>query len=344
MEKKGYTIIFLIVVIILSVFIFTGFSHSKGDDKIILKFGSTLAPDHAIHKSGEYFAKRMAELTDGRVEVWLFPSAQLGSEKPMLESMMAGTLDFAMLSVAPLTNWLPQFSISDLPYLFRNEAEADYILDGPVGQELLDLLPSKGLIGYGWAENGFRQFTNSKRPIKTPDDLKGLVIRTMENKVMMDTVSLWGGNPTPIGTGEIFTSLQQRIVDGQENPFNQIYLQRYYEVQNYITKSDHFYGTLVFYGSKSRIERLPEDIQKAIEIAAKEACLVQRQISRQQQEDAIKILSEVDHLEIYYPTEEELQEWYDSVTPIYEQYRSVIGEELFDKAMSELEKFRSQNN
>lgn len=337
--KKKLCIVLLLLMLVLT---FTGCGKADAEDKIILKFGSTLAPSHAIHKSGEYFAQRMAELTDGRVEVWLFPSAQLGSEKPMLESMMAGGLDFAMVSVAPLTNWLPQFSITDFPYLFRNEAEADYILDGPVGQELLESLPSKGLVGYGWAENGFRQFTNNVRPIKTPDDFGGMIIRTMENQVMMDTVANWGGNPTPIGTSEIYSALQQGTVDGQENPFNQIYLQKYYEVQNYITNSNHFYGTLVFYGSKARIEKLPQDIQDAIKIAAKEACLYEREVSRQQQKEALDILVQEGE-EIYYPTEEEMEKWYGTVEPIYEKYKNVVGVDLFNKTMSELEKFRSQN-
>ncbi|CDZ75347.1 PBP2_TRAP_Siap_TeaA_like [Peptoniphilus sp. ING2-D1G] len=330
--------IFSILMLVLLISTLTACKKKGEDEKYTLRIGTTLAPNHALSQGAEYFAKRMDELTDGKVEVWTFPGASLGGEKQMLESMMAGGLDFAIITQSPLTNWIPEMRLVDLPFLFHTEEEVDYILGGEIGNHLFSYLPDYGLYGYGWAENGFRQITNSKRPVKVPADLDGMLIRTMENPLMMDAVSSWGGSPTPLPTGEIYTALQQGTVDGQENPTNQIISQKYYEAQKYLTYTNHFYSPCIFYGSKARIDKLPEDIQEDIKIAAAEACEFQRELSRKQMREADAEMDQ--YLECYTPTPEELQLWIDASAPTYENYASDIGKDVIDRTQELLKEFR----
>ena len=177
---------------------------------VVMRFAHTVVVDHSIHKAALFFADKVKEKTKGQVEVKVFPGGQMGGEKAQAEGMMAGTLDFTMASTAVLSNWLPQWMALDLPYLISNEAQAEKMLAGEVGKYLIDLLPSKGLYGLGWGENGFRHFSNSSRPLHNPVDMKGLKIRVMENRLMIDTIKSWGADPTPIPFTEVYTALQQK--------------------------------------------------------------------------------------------------------------------------------------
>lgn len=335
--RKRLFLIFLCVALLM---IIPGCSSLKSD-KIIMKFGHTLSPTHSIQLSAEYFAKRMEELTDGRVEVQIFPSGQLGGEREQLESLMAGGHDFHMGTQAPLINWTPEFAVLDLPYLINSEQEADLLLNGKVGKALLDLLPDYGLYGLGWAENGFREITSNKRPIKSPGDFGGMLIRTMENKIMMDTFALWGANPTPMAVTEVYTALQQGTVDGQENPASLIEVQKFHEVQDYMSISDHFYSPFIFYASKIKMDSWPEDIQEAVRIAAAEACEYQKKVAREQNAQAIINIGE-SGTELYYFTEEDKAKWFEAAKPIYEKYYDYIGKDIVDLTMQELERIRAE--
>lgn len=338
--RKKLCIVLLLLMLVLT---FTGCSRADGNDKIILKYGHTLAPDHSLQLTGEFFAKRMDELTNGRVEVQVFPSGQLGGEKAQLESLMAGGHDFHMGTQAPLINWAPEFSILDLPYLLYSEEEADTLLSGKVGQSLLDMLPDYGLYGLGWGENGFRLITNNERPIVRPEDFRGMLIRTMENKVMLDTFKRWNANPTPMSVTEVYTALQQGTVDGQENPASLIYSQRFQEVQKYMSVSDHFYSPFIFYASKVKMDMLPEDIREAVWQAGAEACEFQKNLAREQNAQSIKDI-EASGTEVYYFTDEDKKVWNESSRSIYEDYRDFIGDDIFDLTMEEVAKTRESQN
>lgn len=334
--KKKLGIVLLLLVLVLT---FSGCSNADGGDKIILKYGHTLSPSHHLNQAGEFFAQRLDELTDGRVELQIFPSGQLGGEKAQLESLMAGGHDFHMGTQAPMSNWTTEFSVLDLPYLIFSEEEADELLDGKVGQELLNILPDFGLYGLGWGENGFRLLTNSKNPIVKPDDFGGMLIRTMENRMMLDTFSRWGANPTPMSITEVYTALQQGTVDGQENPASLIHAQRFNEVQKYMSVSNHFYSPFVLYASKVKMDMLPEDIKEAVWQAAAETSVYQRQLAREQNAQSILDI-EASGTEVYYFTDEDKAIWNESSRSIYEDYRSFIGEDIFDLTMEEIEKIR----
>ncbi|MDO5041042.1 MAG: TRAP transporter substrate-binding protein [Peptoniphilus sp.] len=318
-----------------------GGTSASGKEKIIIKYGTTLAPEHSLNKCGEYLKERMYELSDGRVEVQIFPSGQLGGEKAQIESLMAGGHDLHMGSQALISNWIPEYSVLDLPYLVYNEQEAEQLLKGEVGEKLLTALEDIGLYGMGWGENGFRLFTNNKNPVKHPEDFGGMIIRSMENKLMLDAMAHWGANPTPMSITEVYTALQQDTIDGQENPASLIYSQRFNEVQKYMSVSNHFYSPFVLYGSKAKIDRLPEDIKAMLFQACREACDYQIEVAREQNTQNIKDI-EASGTEVYYFTDEDKSYWREKSEEIYEKYRPVIGEETFDYVMEEIEKIRGE--
>ena len=184
----------------------------------VLKFGSAVSKDSHYGVASAVFCAEIEKNTNNRYKCQEFPSGSLGGEREMIEAVQLGTLDLVVTSSGPLGNFVPEVKIFDIPFLFRDYDHARKVLDGKIGQDILKKFQSKGLVGLVWGENGFRHMTNSKRPIKTPDDAAGLKMRTMENKVHMEGYKAFGILPTPMSFTELFTALQQGTVDGQENP------------------------------------------------------------------------------------------------------------------------------
>jgi len=300
----------------------------------------TLAHNGSTEYSSQHGAEKFKELleqkTNGKYTVTIFPGGQMGGERQQWEGVMTGTLDMTISSTGPLPNWLPEFQVFDFPYLFENEEQADSVLDGSLGTEMFGALEGKGVKPLAWMENGFRNFTNDTRPLVEPNDMKGLKIRVMENPLMIDTIKLLGGDPTPIPFNELYTALQQGTVDGQENPVNLIYTSKFHEVQKYLTLSGHFYSPYILAINKTKFEGYPEDVQKAISEAAMEARLYQREISRQQVAEYLEKMKQEKGLEVVTLTDEQRQKWIDATQPIYENYKEKIGNDLYEKIMAEV--------
>lgn len=296
--------------------------------KIVLQFGHTVAVEHPIHKSALFMQKRLAEESNGQIELEIFPGGQLGGEKENLEGLMAGTHMFHMGTQAPLSNWLPQFMIFDLPYLVKSYEEADKLVSQPFADELMNLLPTVGLYGLGWCENGFRHFTNSKLPITKATDLKGLKMRVMQNALMIDTMAIWGIDPQTLPFPEVYSALQQKVVDGQENPLTIIADNRIPEVQKYMTLSYHFYSPFILYASKPIMDSLPKDIQEIIKKVGAETAAFEKDLNRSSEKGALEridAISDVNEL-----PESERQALKDMALPIYEKYREKIGTDIYD--------------
>jgi tripartite ATP-independent transporter DctP family solute receptor len=340
MKKNWKAAIFVLVCFALGSMAMVGCGGAKkdaatGDGKkpVVMRFAHTVVTDHSIHKAALFFAEKVKEKTKGQVEIKVFPGGQMGGEKAQAEGMMAGTLDFTMASTAVLSNWLPQWMALDLPYLISNEAQAEKMLAGDVGKYLTDLLPGKGLYGLGWGENGFRHFSNSSRPLHIPADMKGLKIRVMENRLMIDTMKSWGADPTPIPFTEVYTALQQKTVDGQENPLPLIEQMRFYEVQKYLTMSYHFYSPFLFYASKVNMDKLSPENQQAIREAAKEALAFQIKLGREDQVKSLAIMEKAG-VQVNRLNEAELKQWKEKVQPIYGMYKDKMGVEIYEKIMA----------
>ena len=187
-----------------------------------LKMNISVAQNSHYGVAIDTFAREVEKRTDGRYKVQNFYSGALGAERESIEALQLGTLDLTMTSTGPVPNFVPDVAILDIPFLFRDYAQARAVLDGPIGQDMLQKFEPKGIHGLAWGENGFRNMTNSKHPVTVPEDLKGLKMRTMENPVHIQAYRAFGIIPTPMAFTEVFTALQQGTVDGQENPLSVI--------------------------------------------------------------------------------------------------------------------------
>jgi tripartite ATP-independent transporter DctP family solute receptor len=187
-----------------------------------MKINISLAQNSHQGVAIDTFAKEVEKRTNGRYKVQTFYSGSLGAERESVEAVQLGTQELTFTSTGPVPNFVPEVAILDIPFLFRDYAHARAVLDGPIGQDLLQKFPPKNIVALAWAENGFRHMTNNKRPVNVPDDLKGLKMRTMENPIHIQAYKQLGILPTPMAFTEVFTALQQGTVDGQENPLSVI--------------------------------------------------------------------------------------------------------------------------
>ncbi|HZK84578.1 MAG TPA: TRAP transporter substrate-binding protein, partial [Desulfosporosinus sp.] len=233
------------------------------------------------------FGDLVKEGTKGKYEIQLYANAQLGDDIKATESVRMGTLEMTPPSTSALTGIDNKLMVFDLPFLFPNAEVADKVLDGPIGQNILDGLSAKGLKGLAYMENGFRDVTNSVREIKSPADLKGLKIRTMENPMHLAAWKAMGANPTPMPFSEVFTAMQQKTIDGQENPIPTIYLQKFNEVQKYATISNHVYTPFIVLFSQKIWDAMPKEDQAIFQQAALEAKDYQRKVSRDMVKDQV---------------------------------------------------------
>ncbi len=222
------------------------------------------------------FAKEVEKRTDGRYRIQTFYNGALGGEREAIEAVQLGVLELTSSSTGPVPNFVPETKIFDIPFLFRDKAHARAVLDGPIGQEMLSKFDAKGFKALAWGENGLRHMTNNKRPVNTPEDLKGLKIRTMENPVHIAAYRGFGINTTPMAFPELFTALQQGTVDGQENPLSIIMTAKFDQVQKHLTLTGHVYAPAIFLMNKAAFEKLSAADKQAFIEAAKEGAKANR--------------------------------------------------------------------
>ncbi|MFS8512164.1 MAG: DctP family TRAP transporter solute-binding subunit, partial [Planifilum fulgidum] len=221
------------------------------------------------------------------------------------------------------------------------EEEADAVLDGPLGQKILDKLPEHGLVGLTYWENGYRNLTNSRRPVKRAEDFRGLKIRTMQTDVHLDAFKALGSNPTPMPFSEVFTALESGTVDGQENPLATIVSNKFYEVQDYLSLTEHVYTPFVFLVSKSFWDRLSPEDQQLIREAAIEAGKYERELNRKANAEALEELKK-QGIKINEVSPEERERMKQIIQPVIEKYRNKLGEDLVRQLFEEVEKARNR--
>ena len=249
-----------------------------------MKISISTAQDSHQGVAIDTFAKEVEKRTNGRYKIQTFYNGALGGERESMESVQLGTQALTFTSTGPVPNFVPETKILDVPFLFRDKAHARAVLDGPIGQEMLAKFDSKSFKALARGENGFRHMTNSKRDVKTPADLKGLKMRTMENPVHITAYKGFGIITTPMAFPEVFTALQQGTVDGQENPLSVIISAKFYEVQKHLTLTGHVYSPCIFLMNKDMFDKLPAADKTAFLEAAKVAVKANR--DRVDQDDA----------------------------------------------------------
>lgn len=241
---------------------------------------TTIRISHATPATSHYgagtqtFCAEVEKRTNNRFKCQIQPN--VGDERASIEAVQLGTLDATNTSTGPVSNFVPEVGIVDIPFLFRDYAHARAVLDGPIGQDLLSKFTGKGLVGLAWTENGFRHLTNSKRAIVKPDDVKGLKVRTMQNPVHIQAFQSIGVQPTPMAFSELFTALQQGVVDGQENPIPVILSAKFSQVQKHLSLTGHVYSPAVLILSPKLWGSLNDADKAAFREAGKAAAAAQR--------------------------------------------------------------------
>lgn len=271
-----------------TVIVFTGAFAS-----VALAAQTTIKIGYATTASSHYgvgstaFCEDLEKRTAGRYKCQQFANSALGGEREMIEAVQLGTLDVVNTSTGPVGNFVPEVNIVDIPFLFRDYDHARRTLDGPIGQELLARFPAKGLVAIAWTENGFRHMTNSKRPINKPDDVKGLKIRSMQNKVHIQAFQSIGIQPTPMAFPELFTALQQGTVDGQENPIPVILSAKFVQVQKHLSLTGHVYSPALLIVSPGLWNRLSDADKAAFREAGRTGSAAQRKKVNDDERDGI---------------------------------------------------------
>jgi TRAP-type transport system periplasmic protein len=304
------------------------------------KFSIQNTMDHPLGLGAQKFAELVGKKSGGKMKVTVYPGGSLGGDIQTVSALQGGTIDFMTITAGLLVGVAKPFGVYDLPYLFNDVREADAIVDGPLGRKLQALLPEKGLIGLGYWDLGFRNVTNSKRPITKVEDFQGLKLRTLQAPIFIDMFSALGANPAPLPFTELYSALEQRVVDGQENPVAVIAFAKFNEVQKYLSLTRHTYGAQSFMISKKTWDKLSPEAQKVITDAAAETKVYQRQISRELNEKELEGLK-AKGMQINELAPQEVARMREKLQPVVAKYSPQFGEPLINELYGELAKLRA---
>lgn len=312
-----------------------------------VKFGHVAPPFHGQSKGVDAFSAYVKEKTGGRIDIATFPSGQLGGERSMAEQVQAGTLQMATITTAVMQNFVPQASILDMPFIFPNRATAYATLDDEELQEkFFSYFPKKGFIAIGWTENEIRDFTNNKRPVRTPEDIKGLKVRVMNSPIYLDTFKQLGASPVGIPFPEIYNALQAGVIDAQENPILTTVLMKFTEVTKYVTLTQHSVTECVIVVSVDYWESLSDADKQIFKEAAKIAIDTNRKVNAglhqklPKSDISIEEYAKSRNIEIIELTDEERGRFKEAMVPVWDKYRSKIGEDLFDLVLNKIEEHK----
>lgn len=313
-------------------------SSSKKEDTTtsnvkVMKIGYTVVADGHIGKGMQKFAELVQKKSNGAIKVELYPNGLVGTDRQMMEQLQMGTLQGNNNSTGPVASFVPRMGVFDLPFLFKDRETAYKVLDGPIGRELLDVdMPKAGFIGLCYLENGFRNLTNSKKEITTLEDMQGIKIRVMDNKMHVDLWKTLGVNPSAMDITQVYSAMEQHVIDGQENPVNIIQANKYYEVQKYMTLTGHVYSAQVFFVSKVWWDTLSDSEKEIIKSAAQETRDYQRKVAQQMEKEGIdSLVSKGMKVSELKPGEKEKIRTI--LQPFYDKYKEQIGADLVNKVL-----------
>lgn len=304
-----------------------------------IKFANQNAKGHPVVLGMERFADLVDRKSGGKLKVQVFPGGALGSDQANVSALQGGTLEMASMNSGIFASLVKEFAIYDFPFLFGNPKEADAVVDGPFGQNLHRKLEEKGLVGLAYYELGFRELTNSKRPIRTVEDIAGLKLRVIPNPINVDWVKALGANPTPLPFPELYAALEQGAVDGQENPVATIKGAKLYEVQKYMTLTNHQYNPQSVVVSKKFWDSLSAGDRKILQEAAAESAVYQRTQAREQLAAGLEDLRKAGMQVVELPPAE-IAKLREKMKPVIEKHSASVGADTVHAIQAELEKAR----
>ncbi|MEW9672714.1 DctP family TRAP transporter solute-binding subunit [Ammoniphilus sp. 3BR4] len=301
-------------------------------EEIVIKFSHVTAPESVKGKAAQKFADLVAEKTGGQVKVEVYPSSQLYGDKDELDALVAGNVHMIAPSVTKMVKLDPRWQYVDMPFLFQDREHAVKFFESDVAKSLLEgeALVSNDILGLVFWENGFKQFTNNKKPLAAPADFNGLKFRSQAGKVLEAQFKAVGAGSATIPFGETYAALQQGTVDGQENTFDNMNTQKYQEVQKYMTVSNHGRLDYAIFVNKPFWEGMPEDVRAKVEEALKEATAYELELAEKQNQSAYEELKASGKLEVTELTEEQRAELEKAFAKVYEEFSATITPELID--------------
>ncbi len=313
--------------VFLAALLFAAAWSAVAADPIVIKFSHVVATDTPKGKAAERFRQLAEKVTSGRVKVELYPNSQLYKDREELEALQLGAVQMLAPSVSkfgPLG--VREFEVFDLPYLFPDAETVDRVADGEIGRSLFARLESRGIKGLAYWDNGFKQFS-ANRPLREPKDFRGLKMRIQSSKVLEAMVRQLGALPQVMAFSEVYSALQQRVVDGAENPVSNLYTQKMHEVQSHLTISDH--GALVYAVIVNRKfwEGLPADVRAHLDKAMREATIYERAIAKKENEDALAAVRASKKTEVYVLSDAERKRWREALLPVHTKFEQTVGSE-----------------
>lgn len=312
-----------------------------GAQERTIRFGHLNNPDHPVSAGVKKFAELVAAKSGGKLVVKEFPSMQLGNEMQQQSALQGGVQEMSAPAPSSLAGIVKDFGLLDFPFIVSTFAQADALVDGPVGKALLAKLPEKGLVGLAFWDLGFRNVTNSKLPIAKPEDLAGLKLRVIPNPVFLETFRTFKANPVPMPFAELYAALETKAVDGQENPFSVILSNKFFEVQKYLSVTNHVYATNIILMSKKFWDSLSPAEQKIVQDAAIEARDYQRTVSRATAQKSLADLK-ARGMQINDLAPAELGRMRQMVVPVYDKFYPEYDVALVKTFRSELERIHKQ--
>ena len=304
----------------------SGFANAAGE--VVIKFSHVVAPDTPKGRAAEKFKQLAEEKAKGKVKVEVYPNSQLYKDREEMEALQLG----AVQMLAPsLSKFGPmgarEFEVFDLPYLFPNKESLHRVMDGDIGKKLFAKLETKGIAGLAFWDNGFKQMSSNK-PMRTVADFKGLKMRIQSSKVLDAQMKALGANPQVMAFSEVYTGLQQGVVDGTENPVSNFYTQKMHEVQKHLTISDHGYLGYAVVVNKKFWEGLPADVREALNQAMKEATLFERDIAQKENDEALAKVKAAKTTEVYVLPLKDRIEWHKALLPVHKEFEGIIGRDI----------------
>ena len=305
----------------------------------LIRFGYGLNEQSNQGRAVKFFADEVAKRSGGKMKVRAIGAAALGPDTQMQQALIGGAQEIMVGSTATLVGISKEMALWDTPFLFANAKEADVILDGPIGTKVMDKLTDKGLVGLAYWENGFRNLTNSKKPVTKMEDLDGIKLRVMQNNVFLDSFKTLGANAVPLPFSELFSALETKTVDGQENPYNTVLSSKFYEVQKYLSITNHVYSPWIVTVSKKWWDGLSKDEQKVLRDAAVAARDFERKDTR---DEAAKALAELKAkgMQVNEVSPAEAARMRDKLTRVNAGVGATVGMDLWNETQAALAKLR----
>jgi tripartite ATP-independent transporter DctP family solute receptor len=314
-------------------------AHAQDVKERTIRFGHLNNTDHPMSMGARKFAELVAAKSGGKMTVKEFPSSQLGNELQQQSALQGGVQEMSAPAPTSLAGIVKEFGLLDYPFLVSNFKQADALLDGPVGQALLAKLPEKGLVGLTFFDLGFRNVTNSKRPVTKGEDLDGLKLRVIPNPVFLETFRTFKANPVPMPFAELYPALETKAVDGQENPFSVILSNKFFEVQKYLSATNHVYAANIILVSKKFWDTLSPAEQKIMKDAAVEARDYQRQVSRDMAGKALAELK-AKGMQVNELAPAEVTRMRTAVKPIHDKFSAEYDPAIVKTFQAEMEKIQ----